>query len=69
MGKKVSPLGTGAYASKQEIADHLGVNKRTIERLLHRGELPMPIRIGRQLRWRTENLLKFLEEREAAAAR
>jgi excisionase family DNA binding protein len=34
-----------------QLAEYLQVNTRTIRRLIQTGELPRPIRIGRQLRW------------------
>jgi predicted DNA-binding transcriptional regulator AlpA len=41
----------------------LSISKRTVFRMLERGELPPPIRVNRKLcRWHLPTLLRYLEE-------
>lgn len=42
----------------------LKIGRRTLNRLLARGEFPPPIRIGRLLRWRPEIVHNWLVARE-----
>jgi predicted DNA-binding transcriptional regulator AlpA len=41
----------------------LRVSTRTIRRLLARRQFPAPVRIGRSLRWRPDDLRAFIHER------
>lgn len=48
----------------KQLAATLGIHPRTVARLVQRGELPPPIRLGpRILRWRVTDLEKALEQR------
>jgi excisionase family DNA binding protein len=58
-----------ALLSKADLADLLGMSVRTVERLCARRQLPQPMRLGRQLRWRRVAIDDFLRQREAEAAR
>ncbi|MCA9259658.1 MAG: helix-turn-helix domain-containing protein [Planctomycetales bacterium] len=43
-----------------EVARHLRVSKRTVDRLVARGSLPSPICVGGQRRWRTSDIERWL---------
>ena len=49
------------FLSTAQVATRYGVSKLTTRRLFVSGKIPMPIRVGRQLRWRLSDLLKFEE--------
>ena len=52
--------------SIDEIAEILGVNVRTVNRLVSGGRLPPPIRITRKLvRWKLSELQRWLDARQA----
>jgi len=42
--------------SSREFAEALSISPRTLRRLLTRGELPHPIKVGGQLRWYAEDV-------------
>ena len=46
----------------EQVADHLGVSKKTVRRLIGRG-LPC-VRLGRVVRFRQADLLRFVEARK-----
>lgn len=51
----------GAMLSRIEVARLLGVNARTLRRLVLAGELPAPVRIGkRTVRWRRGDVEEWL---------
>ena len=39
-----------------EVAEWLGVSDPTVRRLVAKGELPQPIRLGRLVRWRAKDI-------------
>lgn len=45
----------------QDVAERLGVSVRTMENLIKAGRVPAFVRIGRQRRWRPEDIERFLE--------
>jgi hypothetical protein len=45
---------------KEELAREFGVSIRLIERAIHRGEIPPPVRCGTKLLWSTEVIRQFL---------
>ena len=49
------------YVTVEELAETLKVNVRTIQRIVHRKELPA-IRVGRQWRFRREWVSDWLEK-------
>lgn len=53
-----------------ELAQLLHVHKRTIPRMLKRGEIPEPIRLGKGkrplLRWDQKTIEQFMEEQSGA---
>lgn len=58
----------------ETLAQRLGVSPRTVRRLDLAGRLPAPVRIGRAVRWREEEIDRWLESgaperREWAALR
>ncbi len=51
-----------------DVAQMLGVSARTVWRLAEVGQLPRPLHVGRAARWRTIDVLDFVDElRERAA--
>ncbi len=44
-----------------EVATILSVSTRTVWRLVSSGELPQPIRFGRNVRWRTSDIEGWIE--------
>ena len=46
--------------SAHELAEMLGLSVRTIRRLDCSGKLPRPVRIGGAVRWRTEEITRWL---------
>jgi excisionase family DNA binding protein len=50
-----------------QLAEYLQVNPRTIRRLIQTGELPRPVRIGRQLRWNEAAVQSILASNKTAA--
>ncbi len=54
----------------KQLAALLGVHPRTVVRLVQRGELPPPIRLGpRILRWRVTDIERAIEQRSRGDAR
>ena len=47
--------------SAAEVAEQLGVSVRHVQALHASGRLPMPIRLGRSVRWRQQELRDWLE--------
>lgn len=52
--------GIESLLTKHELALMFRVCHRTIERLVARGQLPPPIRLGRSCRWRNEDIRQFM---------
>jgi excisionase family DNA binding protein len=44
-----------------EVAQMLGISKRTVYRLLDGGEIPRPIKLGNATRWRRSDIVLFVE--------
>ena len=44
-----------------EVAQLLGISKRTIYRLLDAGQIPKPIKLGNATRWRRSDIVLFVE--------
>lgn len=51
-----------------DVAKHLGISRRTFESLIKKGCAPAYVRIGRQRRWRHEDIEAFLEKNLNGAA-
>ncbi|SLN19833.1 Helix-turn-helix domain protein [Falsiruegeria litorea R37] len=47
---------TAPSLSAADVADHLNVSRRTVWRVVERGDLPEPIRLGRIVRWSLASL-------------
>jgi excisionase family DNA binding protein len=60
MDHQSSTRGT-ALLTPQEVADRLKVSLRQIYYLVDAGELPPPFKIGRQNRWREQDLTSYLD--------
>lgn len=45
-----------------EVARELGVGVRTLQRLRQLGQMPKPITIGSQIRWKRADLERFMRE-------
>ena len=46
--------------SGREAAALLGVSERTWERLSSQGKTPLPVRLGRSVRWRRQDVMAWL---------
>lgn len=47
----------------EDLAIKLKISKRTIRRLNDAGKFPLPLRIGRSMRWRSSDIQSWLDER------
>jgi predicted DNA-binding transcriptional regulator AlpA len=61
----LGPSGQAANAaplllSADDLAIELSVSARTISRLASAGKLPKPVRLGRSVRWRQEEIIFWL---------
>ena len=45
-----------------EVAELLDVSERTVWRLKSSGRLPLPVRIGSAVRWRIEEIQKWISD-------
>lgn len=50
-----------ALLTPQEVADRLKVSLRQIYNLVDAGDLSPPLKVGRQNRWREEDLASYLD--------
>ena len=55
-------IGTGPYKGERPI---FAVTKQTIGNWIKAGKLPQPLRIGRSIMWRAEDIRAALERLEA----
>lgn len=53
----------------KDVAEMLGIGRRTVWRLIATGQIPPPMRIGRSVRWRKASFERWLEKREREALR
>ena len=53
----------------RDVAQALGMSERTVWRLSAIGDIPPPIRIGRNVRWRRVTIEAWIEKKEARALR
>ena len=53
--------------SVKEVATVLGICTRGVWRLVARGELSRPLRVGRSARWRMVHVRAFIDQREREA--
>jgi excisionase family DNA binding protein len=54
-------ISTPRMIDVKEVATILKVSKRTVWRLVASGELPQPIRFGRNVRWKLEDVEAWIE--------
>lgn len=54
--------------SVAQLADYLDVPVSTIHFWRGKGEGPPALKVGRRLRWRVEDVIRWLEEREGVSA-
>ncbi|AMV40262.1 helix-turn-helix transcriptional regulator [Planctomyces sp. SH-PL62] len=47
--------------SAEELAGLLGISERTLWRLLSARQLPQPLRLGRNTRWRSDEIRRWIE--------
>ena len=57
----------GALWDTKRVAAQLECCKRMVQILVARGDLPAPLRLGRLVRWREEDISKWLEAKALAA--
>jgi len=53
--------------SAKQVAQLLQVSTRTLWRLLSSGQLIMPVRLGRSVRWRKQELMTWMDVHHAHA--
>lgn len=58
-----------AIVDERALADALQVSKRTVRRMVSRGELPPPVRFGGRAMWQVQAVLTWFEARAARASR
>jgi excisionase family DNA binding protein len=56
----------GRLLRTREVTDLLGVHRNTLHRLVERGGL-RPVKVGQQLRYRPEDVQRFMREGEHPA--
>jgi predicted DNA-binding transcriptional regulator AlpA len=47
---------------QHDVAEYLGVSTKTVRTLIKRGELPLPIRIGRNQFWLKDKFTRWLRD-------
>ena len=52
---------TPLLISAEELASLLGISERTLWRLLSAGQLPQPLRLGRNTRWRLDEIRYWID--------
>ncbi len=45
----------------KQVAQRLSVSVKTVRRLLDKGELPAPVKIGRLLRWKEADIEAYMD--------
>lgn len=66
---ELAALPPGAMVDEQRLARLLGVTDRTVRRMVRRGELPPPVRLGGRAVWLAGRVLAHVERRAEEAAR
>ena len=51
---------SSALLDLHEVAAFLNISAATIRRLAERGAMPQPVRLGRAVRWKREDLLSWV---------
>lgn len=52
---------TSLVLDANEVAQLLGVSRRTVYRLLDAGDIPKPMKLGNATRWRRKDIELFVE--------
>lgn len=65
MGAEIDPA---ELVSKRRLAAQLEITARGLNKIIARGELPKPFRIGRQSYWRKLSLVGYYERLERRAS-
>jgi excisionase family DNA binding protein len=53
---------TPLLITSEEVARLMGISERTLWRLLSAGKVPVPLRFGRNTRWRRSEVLEWIEK-------
>jgi len=53
----------GVLLDATEVAKHLGISRRTFEVLIKQGDAPSFVWIGRQRRWRPQDVEEFINRK------
>jgi len=61
------PTVTKLVMTAHEVARALDISVRSVWRMSERGDIPPPIRIGRNRRWRRDTIEQWLEDQERKA--
>ena len=59
---------TGQLLTREEVADYLGVPRRTLDSWAYRGGGPPFFKVGRHTRYRIEDIVAWLEDRRQEVA-
>jgi excisionase family DNA binding protein len=46
--------------NRRQVAELLSVSERTVRRLMEKGDLPAPVRLGRAVRWFEADVIAYL---------
>ena len=66
---QLGELGEGAIVFERGLASLFSRHPASIKRAVERGELPVPVRLLGHAAWTAGVLLRFLEDRQAQAAK
>jgi prophage regulatory protein len=50
----------------KEVARYVAMSPASVWRLVAKGEFPKPVKVGGATRWRTEQVVEWVQEQEAA---
>jgi excisionase family DNA binding protein len=53
------PTDPDALLTYEQVAKLLDVDKKTVRRMVEEGDFPSPMKIGKQIRWRTVTVREF----------
>jgi predicted DNA-binding transcriptional regulator AlpA len=65
--QELAELHEDALIDAAALARHLGVCDRTLRRMIRRGELPPPVRMGGRSRWLAGRVRQWINDRAALA--
>lgn len=57
-----SEAGPALLMTAEELAEFLRVTRKAVYEMVHKGEVPGVIRLGRRLRFRRESIDRWIEE-------